>query len=132
MRKPRLGAGSNALANATAEGLTKWHSTTFRKVEIGGATTVRPNASRPDYDLPQGEISTATLGGPAMHLSRHAAQRARSRGLSRRDLGLVLLYGRSCYVRGAEIRFVGRRETRRNTAVPRLLKVEGVHVVCSM
>ncbi len=66
-----------------------------------------------------------------MHLSRHAAQRARSRGLSRRDLGLVLLYGRSCYVRGAEIRFVGRRETRRNTAVPRLLKVEGVHVVCS-
>ena len=66
-----------------------------------------------------------------MRLSRHATQRARSRGLSKDDLGLVLRYGRSCYVRGAEILFVGRRETRTHTAVARLSKVEGVHVVCT-
>jgi len=66
-----------------------------------------------------------------MLLTRHAVEQARSRGLTTDDLSLVLRYGRSCHVRGAEIHFVGRREAKHHMNVPRLASVEGVHVVCA-
>lgn len=64
-------------------------------------------------------------------MTDHAWRRMTSRGLSEKAVEAVLTYGRTFYVRGAEIHALGRREVERyrNQSVD-LRPFEGLQVVC--
>jgi hypothetical protein len=65
-------------------------------------------------------------------LTRHALERMCKRRLSEDALGMVLAYGRSVRVRGAEICAIGRREVARyrRDGID-LAQFEGIQAVCS-
>lgn len=66
------------------------------------------------------------------HLTTHAQQRMRTRGISEAALCAVLLYGRAAYVRGAMVYAIGRKEIERHWEIGLdLSSFDGVQVVCS-
>lgn len=65
-------------------------------------------------------------------LTKHALQRMSGRRINRRAVAVVLCFGRSVHVRGAEIRVLGRNEIARTARLGLdFSSHEGIHVVCS-
>lgn len=65
-------------------------------------------------------------------LTKHALARMAGRRINRRAVAVVLCFGRSIHVRGAEILVLGRNEIVRTARFGLdFSSYEGIHVVCS-
>src|SRR5262249_21345732 len=79
------------------------------------------------------KLDDPSAAEPHILISRHAAQRMASRGISAEAVATVLDYGRSVYTRGARLYALGRNEVERFARCGlRLERFEGTWVVCSL